>query len=173
MQRLQQYWNSKQERQVPLNFLLSPDVKRAGIARDSIINAVGNVRQTEENSRRAFRAGRQNAAQAKNIGVLHRAQVQRLAAIANEHAHLCYDFEESELIIHNIPWKSDPTCRRALRECAKELDRNHYSIIRLDPTIVFQPALVIIKKWYSPAFPCTELEFHTYLWENSEASGER
>jgi hypothetical protein len=171
MQRLQQYWNSKQERQVPLNFLLSPDIKKAGIARDSIINAVGNVRATEVNSRQAFRAGRQNASQATNIGVLHRAQVHCLAAIANEHAHLY--FEEIELIIHNIHWKVDPTCHRALRECAKELDRKHYSNPQLDPTIVFKPALLIIQKWYSPAFMCTEMEFHTYLWENSRATGDR
>jgi hypothetical protein len=168
MQRLRDFYNAKHERQVPLNFLCSTEVKKAGIARDSIINAVGNIRATEANSLRAFRAGRQNAIQAKNIGTLHRAQVQRLAAIANEHAHLCYDFEESELIIHNIHWTIDPTCLRALRGCSKELDSNHYSILKRDPTIVFNPVQVIIRKWYSPAFTCTELEFHTFLWENAE-----
>jgi hypothetical protein len=169
MQRLQQYWNAVQESQVPLEFLTGPNVWKAGISRDSIINAVGNVRQTEENSRRAYREGRQGVRQAKNIRVLHRAQVQRLAALANEHAHLCYDFEESELIIHNIPWTSDPTCKRALRGCTEELQRSGYSILQLDPTIVFQPACAIIRKWHSPAFTCTELEFHTWIWEHYKA----
>jgi hypothetical protein len=170
MQRLREYWNDKHELQAPLRFLLSSDVKKAGFARNSIINAVGNIRTTEENSCRAFHAGRQNVTQAKNIGILHRAQVQRLAAIANKHAHLCYDFEASELIIHNIHWTVNPTCRRALKECAKELARHQYSISRLDPTIVFPPALVIIQKWYSPAFSCTELEFHTFLWKNADVA---
>jgi hypothetical protein len=67
MQRLRDYYNAKHERQVPLNFLLSTEVKKAGLACDSIINGVGNIRATKENSLRAFQAGRQNAAQATKI----------------------------------------------------------------------------------------------------------
>jgi hypothetical protein len=94
---------------VSLEFVTGPNVWKAGISRDSIINAVGNVRQTEENSRQAYREGRQGVRQAKNIRVLHCAQVQRLAALANEHAHLCYDFEDKELLIHNLHWTINPT----------------------------------------------------------------
>jgi hypothetical protein len=64
MQRLQQYWNAVQERQVPLEFLTGPNVWKAGISCDSIINAVGNVRTTEALSCRAYRDGRQDVAQA-------------------------------------------------------------------------------------------------------------
>jgi hypothetical protein len=121
MQRLQQYWNAVQERQVPLEFLTGPNMWKAEISRDSIINAVGNIRTTEALSRRAYREGQQGITQAKNITVLHRAQVQCLAALANEHPHLCYDFEDSELLIHNLHWTVDPTVVRAFHGCTEEL----------------------------------------------------
>jgi hypothetical protein len=113
-------------------------VWQAGITRNSIINAVGNVRATEANSRRAFREGRQSATQAKNITDLHRVQVQWLAALANEHAHLCYDFEESELIIHNIWWTSDPTCKRALYGRFTGAGKNFIAVGIL-PSVLIQP----------------------------------
>jgi hypothetical protein len=169
MQRLQQYWNAAQESQVPLEFLTGPNVWKAGISRDSIINAVGNVRTTEDRSRRAYRDGRQGVAQAKNIAVLHRAQVQRLAALANEHAHLCYEFEDSELLIHNLHWTVDPTVKRAFHGCTAELQRLGYTICQLDPNKDSQPALAIIRKWYSPAFACTASEFHKWIWEHYKA----
>jgi hypothetical protein len=169
MQRLQQYWNAVQERQVPLEFLTGPNVWKAGISRDSIINAVGNVRTTEALSRKAYRNGQQGVAQARNITVLHRAQVQRLAALANEHAHLCYEFEDSELFIHNLHWTVNPTVVRAFHGCTEELHRIEYTLLQLDPDRDFQPALAIIRKWYSLAFACTVSEFHKWIWEHYKA----
>jgi hypothetical protein len=110
MQHLQQFWNAHQEPQIPLDFLIGPNIWKAGIGRDSIINTVGNIKATEGLSRKAYQAGRQNSAQAKKTTALHRAQVQRLAALANAHAQLCYDFENSELLIQNLSWTEDPTC---------------------------------------------------------------
>jgi hypothetical protein len=76
MQRLEQFWNAHQEPQIPLNFLSGPNVWKAGIACDSIINAIGNIKTTEGLSRKAYQMGRHNAAQAKKTTALHRAQVQ-------------------------------------------------------------------------------------------------
>jgi hypothetical protein len=166
MQRIQRFWNAAQEPQVPLAFTQGPDVWKAGISRDSIINAVGNVRETEANSRKAYREGRQNSAQAKNVTALHRAQVQRLAALANEHAQLCYEFEPQELLIHNIHWTADPTSRRALRGCREELHRSGFSSLSITLSATSSPALAIIRRWYSPGFICSEAEFHHWVWEN-------
>jgi hypothetical protein len=110
MQRLQQFWSVHQEPQIPLGFLSGPNVWKTGIAHDSIINTFGNIKTTEGLSRKAYQMGRQLAAQAKKTTALYRAQGQRLAALANAQAQLCYDFENSKLIIQNLPWTEDPTC---------------------------------------------------------------
>jgi hypothetical protein len=155
LQRLQKYWSTAQEPQVPLTFLQGTIVWRAGISRDSIINAVGNVQTIKAISHKAYRKGRQNSIQAKNVTALHRAQVQRLAALANEHAHLCYEFENQELLIHNIHWTKDPTSRRALQGCRNELHQAGLLILSIDPAVNCPPALAIIRKWYSPGFTCS------------------
>jgi hypothetical protein len=166
MQRLQKYWNAAQEPQVPLTFLQGSNVWKADISRDSIINAVGNVRTTEKLSRQAYRDGRQNSTQARNVTALHRAQVQRLAALANEHAHLCYDFGNQELLIPNIHWTKDPTSKRALQGCHTELRREGFSTLSIDPAVNCPATLAIIRKWYSPGFICSQTEFHLWIWEN-------
>jgi hypothetical protein len=165
MQRLQQFWNAHQEPQIPLEFLIGPNVWKAGIGRDSIINAIGNIKTTESLSRKANQAGRQNSAQAKKTTALHRAQVQRLAALANAHAQLCYDFENRELLIQNLSW-TDPTCRRALKGCSTEIFSLHLPSSAVDPSSATSTVRSIICKWYSPGFTCSELEFHTWIWTN-------
>ena len=161
------FWNAR-ERQVPLDFLQSPNFWKTTILRNSIINAIGNLKTTEANSRKAFSAGRQNAAQAKNTAAFHRAQVQRLAALANKHAHLCYEFDHPELIDHNLGWKEDPTCRRALKGCLGEI-----ATLNLNPALVHllaqhPPVVLIVNKWYSPGFTCSASDFHTWIWDQYE-----
>jgi hypothetical protein len=51
MQLLQQFWNVHQEQQILLKFW------KAGIACDSNINAIGNIKTTEGLSRKAYQMG--------------------------------------------------------------------------------------------------------------------
>jgi hypothetical protein len=82
IQCLQQYCSNSQDQQVPIAFLCSPNIWKAGIACDSIINAVGNMQWTEALSRKAQKDRKQNSKQAKKTEILHCPQVQRLDALA-------------------------------------------------------------------------------------------
>ena len=165
-----QPWKSS-EPQIPLDFLLDKKkYRKASVHRASIINAVGNLKTIEANSTKAFRAGQQNATQAKNITQLHRAQVQRLAALANEHAQFCYPFEHHELLFQNIGWHADPTCRRALRGCSAEITLLNIEIHYIHPASQHALVVTIIKKWYSPGFECSEFDFHNWIWTQHTAS---
>jgi hypothetical protein len=153
--------------QAKLTIFASPNYGRAKILRDSIINAVGNLATIETNSRKAHRAGKQTVTQEKNTTTLHRAQVQRLAALANEHAQLCYEFETRELLFANVGWTEDPTTRRALRGCYTEIEVIRFDFVSLHPDKQHPSVLVVIKKWYSPAFNCTEADFHWWVYSES------
>ena len=172
MSRIISYFTAPREPQVPLTFLRDSRRWKAGVLRNSIINAVGNLRTTEANSRKAYRAGRQNAAQAQNTTDFHRAQVQRLAALAHEHAQLCYAFEHSELISHNLGWQEDPTCRRALRGCLQQLAALNLKPNLIHPLTQHAPVIALVKTWYSPGFTCTESDFHNWIWLNYETNTE-
>jgi NAD-dependent SIR2 family protein deacetylase len=155
---------------VPLNFLHGPNIWKAGIVRDSIINAVGNIQRAEALSCKAQQDGKQNSKQPKKkTEILHRAQVQRLAALAAEHAQLCYNFKNHKLIFHNLHWTEDPTCCRALRGCSEEV------LLLLLPSSIStqsshqQPA--------SPSCHCQQVvlarfnlfqtRIHTWIWQHA------
>ena len=155
--------------QVQIPFLVTGDVWKANLLRSGIINAVGNIRTTEVLSSKAFQGNKQIANQAKNRETLHRAQIQRLAALANEHARLCYDFKHAELILSNLDWQIDPTCRRALINCLIEILALQLTSTALISPFGAHPAVItIIDKWYTPAFTCTKPEFHGWLWKKTQ-----
>ena len=155
--------------QVQIPFLATGDVWKANLLRSGIINAVSNIRTTEVLSNQAFQDNNQTVHQAKNREALHCAQIQRLAALANEHAHLCYDFERAELILSNLDWHVDPTCRRALVHCLIEILALQLPSTALISPFGAHPAVIpIIDKWYTPAFTCTKREFHDWLWQKTQ-----
>ena len=159
------------EPQVPLDFLLAKrQYRKASVHQDSIINAVGNLKTIEANSKKAFRAGKQNAIQANNITQFHRTQVQRLPALANEYAQFCYPFEHHKLLFHDVGWQEDPTCRRALRGCSAEITLLELAIHYIHPTSQHSLVVAIIKKWYSSGFECSELDFHNWIWTQHNTS---
>ena len=158
----------KQEPSVPLAFLTDDSYWEAGIVRSSIVNAIGNIKATEDKCRNDYKRGRQTSAQAARQTQVHRNQVQRLAHLGNRHAQLCYNFEHKDLLISDINAYEDPTCRRALQGCFEEI-----SVLGLDPwhiqSHVQHPQVVpIVLKWYSPAFNCTLHEFHSRIWCRSQ-----
>ena len=156
------FWPTKTP-QVPLEFLTSANYWKAGIVRNSIINAVGNLKTTETNSRKSFRAGKQNATQAKNTTAFHRAQIQRLAALANKHTQLCYEFDHHELIDHRLGWQEDPTCRRALKGCLAQLLLLRFTTAHVHPLASHPPVMALVHQWCTPGFTCTISDFHLWL----------
>jgi hypothetical protein len=121
----------------------------------------------ETSSQKAYRAGKQTIAQEKNTMALHRSQVQRLAALANEHAQLCYEFENRELLFASLNWTKGPTTRRALWGCHVEIKLLVFDITALHPDRQHCAVVKIIKNWHSPAFKCTKAEFHLWIYSES------
>jgi hypothetical protein len=167
IQRFQQYWSNSRDQQVPLDFLCRPNFWKAGIACDSIINAVGNIRRTEALSRKAQQDGKQNSKQAKKTEILHWAEVQRLAALTAEHAQLCYNFKNCELIFQELHWTEDSTCCWALQGCSEEVSLLLLPSSALNPVINNRPVIVVVNKWYLPGFTCSKQEFHTWIWQQA------
>ena len=160
-----------QEPSVPLLFLTDNSYWEASIARSAIVNALGNLKATEDKCRDDYRRGRQTSQQAAVRTQVHRNQVQRLAQLANQHAQLCYNFEHSDLLIANIDSFEDPTCRRATRLCYEEVSA--LDLGQLDRSTHLQHPIIvpIVVKWYSPAFTCTTEEFHSRIWCLSQLHG--
>jgi hypothetical protein len=154
------FWKST-PLQAQLKIFSSANYWRTKILCNSIINAFGNLKTIEANSRKAYRSGNQSKAQEKNSTAFHCAQVQRLAALANEHGQLCYKFENKELLFSNLGWKEDPTTQRALKGC---FDILQFDFLLVRPDTQHPHVVAVIKKWYSPALTCTETEFQSWIY---------
>jgi hypothetical protein len=151
--------------QAQLKIFSSANYWRAKILRDIVINAFGNLKTIEANSRKAYCSGNQSEAQEKNMTAFHCAQLQRLAALANKHAQLCYKFVDTELLFANLGLKEDPTTQRALKGCYNELNILQFDFLAVRPDTQHPHVVAVIKKWYSPACTCTETEFHSWVYQ--------
>jgi hypothetical protein len=154
----------------PLEFLDDDFYWDATIVRSAIVNAIGNIQATEDTCRASFANGNQTFAQIEVRTQVHRNQVQRLAQLGNRHAQLCYSFNHSELLSGTVDAFEDPTCRLAIRNCFAEVCAVRPTLSNSDINLHTQHPLVvpIVRKWYSPAFSCTEADFHARVWVRSQ-----
>jgi hypothetical protein len=154
----------------PLEFLSDERFWEASIVRSAIVNAIGNIRATEERCRSDYQYRQQTLAQIELRTQIHRNQIQRLAQLGNRHAQLCYSFNHTELLTGTVQPIEDPTYRRAIHGCmgeVNELGLRHDQVLQHHPThpsVQHPLVLDIIAKWYSPAFQCTLAEFHREIW---------
>jgi hypothetical protein len=154
----------------PLEFLSDERFWEATIVRSAIVNAIGNIRATEERCRSDYQYQQQNLAQLDIRTQVHRNQVQRLAQLGNRHAQLCYSYNHSELLSGTVTPIEDPTYRRAIHGCMAEVDNLDLRTDQVHqhhpthPSVQHPLVLNIIAKWYSPAFQCTFDEFHREIW---------
>jgi hypothetical protein len=151
---------------LPLALLEDDFFWEATIVRSAIINAVGNIRSTEQKCADDHRDGLQTAAQLAVRTQVHRNQVQRLAQLGNRHAQLCYNFEPPELLSGLVDGYEDPTCRRAVRGCFAEIAAIRPALSNTDTCLHTHHPLVspIVSKWFSPSFNITESDFHSRVW---------
>jgi hypothetical protein len=82
----------------PLEFLSDDRFWQATIVRSAIVNAISNIRATEERCRSDYQYAQQSSRQLRVCTQAHCNQVQRLAQLANRHAQLCYSFSHAELV---------------------------------------------------------------------------
>jgi hypothetical protein len=86
---------------------------------------------------------------------------------------LCYSFNHTDLLTGTVRAIEDPTYRRAIHGCIAEIN-----LLDLDytnpnvqhnshpthPDVQHHQVIVLVQKWYSPAFHCTLAEFHKEIW---------
>jgi hypothetical protein len=153
----------------PLEFL-SDRFWEATIVQSAIVNAIGNIRATEERCCSDYQYGQQSSSQLQVRTQVHCNQVQRLAQLANRHAQLCISFSHTELVSGTVEAIEDLTYRLAIHGCFAEI-HNHNIIIKvflktkrtnhpLHPDVQHPLVTSIVAKWYLPAFHCSLQEFH-------------
>ena len=140
----------------------------ATIIHSSITQALGAIGESVALSQHACRQGQQNATQAGNHQQVHRNQAQCLAQLGNRHTQLCYDFSHCDLLTADINFCLDPTCRRAIRNCAEEVsilillifnsisDIHTLFLSSVSGTLLLSPAQSISstqKSGFAPTFP--------------------
>jgi hypothetical protein len=152
---------------VSLPFLRSKNVNRAIIVRSAIVACIEGIRIIEKESKEKVSQGRQTAKQAATTEGKHRAQVQRLAQLGNEHGQLCYNFEHREFLLEETKALEDPTCRRALRLCFEELDTLQLPSEFIHPEVHHPDVEYLVTRWFSPAFTLSKDQFYEQLWLRS------
>lgn len=150
----------------PLPFNVNANRSRAQIIRSGISATVKNLSANEEYGSTEFAAGRLTAARVTAQNQAHRNLVQHLSQLANRHAHLCHIFDSSQLVFDNIDVTEDPTCRRAISRCTSAIEELNI----VDPNVVHPNSInchvhSAIALWFSPAFNCTQHDFHHAVWE--------
>jgi hypothetical protein len=98
----------------PLEFLSDDRFWEATIVQSAIVNAIGNIRATEERCCSDYQYGQQSSNQLQVCKQVHCNQVQRLAQLANHHAQLCYSFSHTKLVSGTVVAIEDPTYRLAI-----------------------------------------------------------
>ena len=150
----------------PLPFNVNINRSRAQIIRSGISATVKNLTANEDYSRVEFAAGRLTAARVTAQDQAHRNLVQHLSQLANRHAHLYHIFDSSQLVFDNIDATEDPTCRRAISRCTTAIE----ALNIIDPDLVHPNSShrqihCVICLWFTPAFNCTQRDFHLAVWD--------
>ena len=157
----------------PLPFNINPQRNSAATLRSGIVATINNLRSAERRATLDFANGTLTAVRVVNQHQTHRNLVQHLTQLANRHAHLCHTFESAQLVFHNIAITEDPTCQRAIHQCAQALsdlgitNSNLVSPTTFDDHRLDQhchPIRATILAWYSLAFNCSEHDFHQAVW---------
>jgi hypothetical protein len=154
----------------PLKFLSNDRLWEATIVQSVIVNAIGNIRATEEHCRSDYQYGQQSSNQLQVRTQVHCNQVQRLAQLANRHAQLCYSFSHTKLVSGTVKAIEEPTYQLAIHGCFAEINAHNISIEvalntqrtnhPLHPDVQHSLVTSIVTKWYLPAFHCSLKEFH-------------
>ena len=150
----------------PLPFNINANRYCIATIRSGIASTISNLQVTEAHSQQEFAAGCLTAARSATQHQNHRNQVQLLSQLANQHAHLCHDFESSQLVFTNIAITEDPTCQRAIIGCALAiwtLGTNDPDLVH--PSFNHRPISNIVYEWYSPGFNCDNYTFHHEVWK--------
>jgi hypothetical protein len=111
----------------PLEFLSDNCFWEATIVRSAIVNAIGNIRATEECCCSDYRYGQQSSNQLQVHTQVNSNQVQRLAQLANCHAQLCYSFSHTKLVSSTVKAIEDPTYCLAIHRCFGKINTHDIS----------------------------------------------